>query len=56
MISNVTMIDYYRLAVMNQSINKFIDEAYIAKSQINNSIALTVFKDSSVGNKVDVFA
>jgi hypothetical protein len=56
MISSVTMIDYYKLAVMNQSINRFINEAYIEKSQINNSIALTLFKDNNIGNKVDVFA
>lgn len=50
------MATYYKIARMTQNLNRFIREATVTKSQINNSYMISLSKLSGIGNKIDLYA
>ncbi len=56
MISGVNLSQYYKVVSMTNSLNNFIRQATITKSQINASLASTFAGYTGIGNNVDVFA
>ena len=56
MINQTFMSNYYRVASINQSLNKFIREATITKIQINAALKSSLINSMGIGNKVDLYA
>jgi len=56
MISRINLSQYYKVVSMTNSLNNFIRQAAITKSQLNASLTYSFAKYTGIGNNVDVFA
>lgn len=50
------MAAYLKIARMTQNLNRFIREASITKSQINNSYISSISKSTGIGEYIDIYA
>ncbi len=57
MIEKINMSTYYKVARMSQSLNRFMQEALITKTQITSSLSTAAISSmTGIGKNVDVFA
>ncbi len=57
MISGINMANYYRIAQLNQTLNSFMTEITIAKSQLSGSLIPEAgIALSGIGSKIDIYA
>ncbi|MCK4798202.1 MAG: hypothetical protein KAT05_12535 [Spirochaetes bacterium] len=56
MINSINLSTYNKIARINQTLNRFIREVAITKSQINTSILSPFSSHTGIGKKIDIFA
>ena len=57
MIQKLNMSTYYRVARMSQSLNRFMQQALITKTQVASSLSSAALSSmTGVGKNIDIFA
>jgi len=54
MIGKANLNQYFRVAMMQQNINKFIRQAALTKNELQASLSTPFIKD--IGQKIDLYA
>ena len=56
MINKVNLSNYYKMASISQSLNRFIRDAIVTKSQLNSKINNSLSAITGIGKNIDIFA
>ncbi len=54
--NNINISSYYKMAQISQSLNRFIRQAMVTKTQISSSLNNTIPSIPGIGKNIDTYA